>query len=190
MTAARNFIAAKKLCIATLFVISALAFSFAPVHADGPAPNRRTARFEIDFMKTMIDHHNMAVEMAELCLDRAIHDELESMCEEVIAAQTAEIDDMQSWLDDWYGISYEPRMSETDRRQLRALAKLRRKKFEIEFMQMMIEHHSVAIEEAEECVDRAFHEELDELCHNIIETQSAEIDLLEGWLCDWYRICH
>jgi uncharacterized protein (DUF305 family) len=29
-----------------------------------------------------------------------------------------------------------------------------------------------------------------ELCHNIFDTQTAEIALMRGWLCDWYKKCH
>lgn len=38
----------------------------------------------------MIDHHQMAIEMAELCLTRAIHEELRATCENIIATQSAE----------------------------------------------------------------------------------------------------
>jgi uncharacterized protein (DUF305 family) len=141
-------------------------------------------------MKMMIGHHNMAVEMASLCADRAVHPELESLCQDIIAAQTAEIADMQSWLEDWYDISYEPRMTGRDRKDLRELAELDGEEFEIEFLHMMIHHHTEAIEQGEDCVDRAFHDELLELCHNIIATQSDEIALMEEWLCQWYDTCH
>ena len=33
------------------------------------------------------------------------------------------------------------------------------------------------------------HEELRELCENIIATQTAEIELMQSWLCHWYGIC-
>ena len=153
------------------------------------APDRRTARFEIDFMQDMIDHHAMAVEMAEICLTKAVHEELRAMCENIIAAQSAEIERMQTWLGDWYGISYEPRMSRGDERMLDRLASLSGAEFEIEFMQMMIEHHERAIREAEACLQRAAHRQLRRLCENIIETQSAEIEQLQTWLCEWYQIC-
>ena len=153
------------------------------------APDRRTARFEIDFMKDMIDHHAMAVEMAEICLTKAVHEELRATCENIIAAQSAEIERMQTWLRDWYGISYEPRMTRGDQRTLGRLASLSGAEFEIEFMQMMIEHHERAIREAEDCLQRAAHRQLRRLCENIIETQSAEIEQLQTWLCEWYQIC-
>ena len=62
--------------------------------------------------------------------------------------------------------------------------------FEITFMEEMIRHHETAIREAERCVERAYHEDLVNLCENIIETQSAEIAQMEAWLCEWYGICN
>lgn len=153
------------------------------------APDRRTARFEIEFMQGMIDHHAMAVEMAEICVRKAVHEELRRLCENIIAAQSAEIEQMQSWLSDWYGVSYEPRMTRGDERTLEKLASLSGAQFEIEFMQMMIEHHERAIREAEDCVRRASHRQLRRLCENIIKTQSAEIEQLQTWLCEWYDVC-
>lgn len=56
------------------------------------APTKQQDRFEADFLKGMIDHHAMAVEMAMACDDRAVHDDL---CDRIIAAQTAEMETMQ-----------------------------------------------------------------------------------------------
>ena len=39
--------------------VGMMALSNSLACADAPAPNRQTARFEINFMKNMIDHHNM-----------------------------------------------------------------------------------------------------------------------------------
>ena len=157
--------------------------------ASGPAPTKAQARYEIDFLQDMIDHHMMAVMTAELCVEKAIHEELRALCQEIIAAQSAEIEQMQGWLQEWYGISYEPRMTRGMQKQVDRLAALSGAEFEIAFMEMMIEHHAKAIREAERCVDRAYHPELEELCEDIIATQSAEIEQMQAWLCEWYGRC-
>lgn len=162
----------------------------APLRADGPAPGRNQARFEIKFMRDMIDHHSMAVMMASLCEERAIHDELLTLCDQIVDAQTAELQQMQGWLDDWYRISYEPQVSRKMERQLGALAGLDGEQFEIAFMEMMIEHHMMAIKEGQQCLKKAYHTELKELCEDIIATQSMEIMSMESWLCDWYERCN
>ena len=65
---------------------------------------------------------------------------------------------MQSWLENGYAISYDARMSGRDRKQLRKLAKLHGEHVEISFMSMLIEHRTEATEEAEEGINRAFHD--------------------------------
>jgi uncharacterized protein (DUF305 family) len=86
-------------------------------------------------------------------------------------------------------VDYEPKMSGKMRKQVRELARLSGARFEIAFMQMMIEHHAEAVEEGEECLDRAYHDELIELCEGMVSTQTMEIELMEGWLCEWYQLC-
>lgn len=157
-------------------------------YADGPAPRQNQVRFEVKFMENMIDHHSMAVTMTALCEDRAINPELLALCDQMMAAQSAEIAEMQTWLEDWYGIEYEPKMTRKMERQLGALAELDGAEFEVAFMEMMIQHHAQAIKEGRECARKAYHEDLIELCINIIATQQQEIILMESWLCDWYGL--
>lgn len=157
--------------------------------AAAPAPNTGTARFEVDFMEGMIDHHAMAVEMATICEAQAVHAELAELCTEIRVAQQQEIDTMQSWLQAWYGVSYAPEMSRGDMRRMEKLASLSGAEFEIAFMETMIRHHAQAIREASTCLERAYHTELLDLCENIIVAQTMEIQLMRTWLCDWYGIC-
>lgn len=75
-------------------------------------------------MTTTIDHHAMAVMMSEICLTNAtVHEELRTVCGEIITAQTQEISTMQSWLQDWYGISYSPQMAQGMQNQMDMSAK-------------------------------------------------------------------
>lgn len=161
-----------------------------PAKADGPAPKRKTAQFEINFLKSMIDHHFMAVMMAETCQEQAIHPELFQLCEQIETTQSEEIAMMQGWLLEWYGIDYEPQMTEEMEQQVAHLASLSGAEYEIAFLHHMIEHHEGAVEESADCIKRAYHEELVELCIAIGATQSEEIELMQDWLCDWYEMCY
>jgi uncharacterized protein (DUF305 family) len=157
--------------------------------ANEPAPRPGTAQFEIKFMSDMIDHHAMAIEMGTVCLDKAVHDELKELCADIVSTQQQEIETLQGWLESWYGVSYEPEMTPGDMKKVERLASLSGAEFEIEFMEMMSKHHARAIKMATRCLDRADHEELLALCDNIVATQSAEIQQMSTWLCDWYGIC-
>lgn len=173
---------------ATVFS-AALALTPLLSFANGPAPTRQQARFEIDFMTDMIDHHAMAVMMASVCIDKEIRPELHQLCENIIASQSAEIEMMQSWLQDWYGVTHEPEMKPGDQRMMERMSELSGVEFEIMFMDMMIRHHRKAVREGETCIRRAYHPGLVALCHDIMQSQSEEIALMQSWLCQWYQRC-
>lgn len=86
----------------------------------------------------MIDHHAMAVQMAEVCLDKAVHPELAGMCEDIRTSQSQEMVDMQSWLRDWYGTTHEPDTKPGQMRQIERLVSLSGSEFEMQFMESMI----------------------------------------------------
>lgn len=50
---------------------------------------------DADFAAMMIDHHEGAVAMAELALERAEHDELKQLAEAIVEAQEREIEIMK-----------------------------------------------------------------------------------------------
>jgi uncharacterized protein (DUF305 family) len=61
-------------------------------------------------------------------------------------------------------------------------------RYEIRFMQDMIEHHMMAVHMSETCLARAVHPELQALCGRIVATQQAEIQQMQAWLALWYGI--
>ncbi|GAB4530034.1 MAG: DUF305 domain-containing protein [Anaerolineae bacterium] len=68
----------------------------------------RNERAEIRFLEGMIDHHQMALDMAEHCLEQTESEVVHAICQSVIDAQTPEIEQMQAWLLEWYNIEYTP----------------------------------------------------------------------------------
>jgi uncharacterized protein (DUF305 family) len=156
-----------------------------PAYADEPAADQHAARFEADFLVDMIDHHAMAVIMAEMCVDKAVHPELVATCESIVASQSAQIEQMQAWLEDWYGISHAP---EPTMAGMQRLERLEGEEFEVAFMREMIRHHWKAIREAERCLDEAEHGELLNLCEEIRSVQLAEIAQMQTWLEQWYAV--
>src|SRR5688500_2823714 len=83
------------------------AFASATTLADGPIEGR-SGRAELRYMEGMIDHHQMAVDMANDCLTKASSEELKTICQNIIDAQTAEIVQLQEWLLNWYNVQYAP----------------------------------------------------------------------------------
>jgi uncharacterized protein (DUF305 family) len=96
----------RKMMLLGLVAIIALA-GVGRTKADGPSDGR-LGRAEVRFLEGMIDHHQMALDMADHCLGKAKNSDLLSLCQAIIAAQQAEIVQMQGWLLAWYNVAYQP----------------------------------------------------------------------------------
>lgn len=57
--------------------------------------------FDEAFISGMIEHHEGAVEMAELAAKNAKHEEIKKLSEDIIMAQKSEIDEMKRWRAEW-----------------------------------------------------------------------------------------
>ena len=57
--------------------------------------------FDAAFISAMIEHHEGAIDMAELAASRAEHDEIKQLSHDIITAQEGEIAQMQNWQTEW-----------------------------------------------------------------------------------------
>jgi uncharacterized protein (DUF305 family) len=53
------------------------------------------------FIENMIMHHQAAVDMAKLSIERAKHEEIKQLSNNIITAQEKEINDMKDWQHSW-----------------------------------------------------------------------------------------
>jgi len=144
---------------------------------------------DIRFAQMMIPHHEQAIVMSELVLDKEdVAPEVADLAEQIKAAQGPEIDQMESWLADWDAPSMTDghAMGGMDglltEQQMDALEGASGATASTLFLEGMIEHHEGAIDMAEEHQDDGEHEEALELSAEIIETQSAEIERMQQLL--------
>lgn len=147
------------------------------------------------FVSGMVPHHESAVEMAEMALEKAEHRELKQMAEEIISAQEAEIAQMKRAHQRLFGSALKP--SEMSHGELGLSADEAgmnmdmsmledAKEFDREFIDMMISHHQGAIRMARVELARGGDAELKKLAQAIVDAQAKEIDEMNGWRVDWY----
>ena len=57
--------------------------------------------FDKAFVSNMIEHHQGAIDMANQAKSSALHEEIKKMAEDIISAQSREIEMMKQWQKDW-----------------------------------------------------------------------------------------
>jgi uncharacterized protein (DUF305 family) len=157
-------------------------------HEERAIHKEHAERFEIRFMQDMSDHHLSAIEEGNLCVRKATRDELKEMCRQIISDQAHEIEKIQDWLEEWYGISYTPQLRDDDERMIEAMKLLEGHNFNIVFMEMMINHHRQAILMSTDALVVAFHHKLLDLARHMIGLQADEARQFRAWLDDWYGV--
>jgi uncharacterized protein (DUF305 family) len=143
--------------------------------------------FDATFIDGMIEHHQGAIDMAEMALEQAEHEEIRTLSEEIIAAQQGEIEQMQQWRSEWFPDLEATEGMAMDMGQM-SISDDESVPFDQRFIEAMISHHQGAISMAEMALEMSEREEIRSLAEDIIAAQTAEIEQMQGWLADWYGI--
>lgn len=150
--------------------------------------------YDRNFIANMIAHHEGAVEMAKLALDQAKHEEIKTMANDIITAQTKEIDMMKQWQSDWGypSTSGDNMMDHSAMGMMDGMTMMEDSlkgktgdEFDKAFLEQMIVHHQGAINMAAPGATRAQHQEVKDLTKRIIDAQSKEIRQMKQWQSDW-----
>jgi len=68
-------------------------------------PEDAAKPYDQRWIEAMISHHQGALAMAEMALEMSERAEIRTLAEAIIVAQTVEIEMMQGWLAEWFGVS-------------------------------------------------------------------------------------
>lgn len=146
------------------------------------------------FIANMIAYHQGAIDMANLALTNAKHQEIKDLASNIIKTQTKEITDLESWQKAWgYPISNGMMMEDhsamgmmVDMADMSNMLKaLTSDEFDKAFLSLMIEHHQSAINMADPGRLNALHDEVKALANAIIDIQGKEIAQMKQWQKDW-----
>jgi len=162
-------------------------------HADMPSsPGAADAAYDLQFLDTMVAHHQGAIDMARLAGSRAQHDELRQLSGNIIRGQQVEVEKMQAWRAKWFNnappaVNMQfPGMSEgMSGMDLGRLDPLKANAFDLEFIRQMIPHHEGALAMAKDAFTKGSNEEIKSLARQIVEAQEAEIAQMKRWQEEW-----
>lgn len=162
------------------------------------SPDADKQPYDLQFIDTMIVHHQGAVKMAQMVLGKTQRPELKTFAQKIIDDQTKEIEQLKKWRDEWYagkppainmampGMTNEGmKMMNSD--HVKKMDEMEPAHFDDHFLNMMTPHHQGAIDMAKEALQKAEHPEIKDLANRIIATQSAEIKQMQAWKTAWSK---
>jgi uncharacterized protein (DUF305 family) len=156
------------------------------------SPNADDAPYVLQFLDTMIAHHQGAVDMAKPAETKADHSELKTLAKNIIADQEKEIAQMKKWREEWFAgkppaINMEMAgMSDSMKgMDMKKLGSSSGNDFDLEFVKQMIPHHEGATVMAKEALQKSQKEEIKTLASAIIKAQEAEIKQMKSWQTAW-----
>ena len=155
------------------------------------------------FIVMMIPHHEGAIAMADLALQRSRRAEILSLAERIRTSQSRENAQMRRWYRQWFGAEV-PAWSGPGRvpsmgmgggmamgwgmpglgvslEALRAAPDGDRA-----FLELMIAHHRMGVMMASHAQWSTHHPELRQLEATMVQVQSQEIDQMSRWYRQWY----
>lgn len=155
-------------------------------HSQSAGPNDA----DIAFTTGMIPHHEQAVEMSGILLEKdGVDPRVAELAERITAAQGPEIEQLQGWLRDWgaehagHGNGHaghgDGMMTEADLAALRAANGADASKL---FLEQMIVHHEGAVDMAETQIADGGDAAAIALAREIIAAQAAEIQEMRDML--------
>jgi uncharacterized protein (DUF305 family) len=188
-----------------------------PLAADGLGRGL-TAQFEIDFLKFTIDHHFGALRLTELAAGtdtrrnaeispkegtspspefpqtpaKALLDDVKSLARRNNRMQREEMLTAQMFLQEWYGITHEPRLTDDAVEAIKHLEGTEAgKEFDVEFMEIFSRHHFMIVQASTACLaaSELRHHALRRLCRGFLENQVNDINEMRHLLCEPYGIC-
>lgn len=144
------------------------------------------AEYDLQFIDTIMQHHEVAVQMGQMAIAEASDPKLKEFGRKVAEDQAKDIERLRSWREQWYGNA--PKAVNT---QLAGGESLNMKmshgespsghEFDMRLIDMMIPHHQGAIAMAREAIARAQRPELKQLAQETIDKQQKEVVDLEAW---------
>jgi uncharacterized protein (DUF305 family) len=144
------------------------------------------------FLASMIAHHQGAVQMAQMALTNAKHQEIKGLATNIVSAQNSEISQMKAW-QTALGYTNNDSTTQAAVNQMQSemdsmMGQLNGKTgdaFDSAFLTQMTMHHQSAIDMSKPAATNASQEEVKTLASNIITAQTKEVSEMKMWQAQW-----
>jgi uncharacterized protein (DUF305 family) len=156
--------------------------------------NAASAPYDLQFLDTMTHHHQGALDMARMAVEKTQNGELKAFAQKIITDQNKEIAQLKDWREKWFAGKQQamniemPGMKDSNNMMGDGMKKMEAtsgKEFDLLFLDMMTPHHEGAITMAKEALTKAEHPEIKTLANQIIKAQEEEIKKMRAWKTSW-----
>jgi uncharacterized protein (DUF305 family) len=163
-----------------------------------------TQTMDQHFIVMMIPHHDGAIAMADLALNRARKPEIKALARSIKASQTQENAQMRTWYRQWFGGDV-PSWTTGGAMGMggmgmgmgmgmgggmgmgTSLAALKNPAdFDRAFIERMIPHHRMGVMMASMAQTNSQHQQLRAMQQAMVKAQSREIEQMSQWYRSWY----
>jgi uncharacterized protein (DUF305 family) len=155
---------------------------------------------EAGFLRDMSTHHAQAVEMSMIAHANSTNQAVVTLAGDIALTQQGQINYMQAWLRDWHlsPTSTKPPMAwmpgsagevvnglmpgMATPQQLDTLRKATGKQLDVQFLQLMRQHHLGGIHMAQEAISLSDNKNVDWLAGTMVTSQQGEINVIDSML--------
>ncbi len=156
---------------------------------------KMTHDFDHDFASMMIDHHQGAIDMAQLELASGDDEKIKGIAQQIITSQKAEQEKLRTFLSGHkpgeHGEKHGVGHAEGEHNELMESMEMMMSKTKSmtmsgdpdkDFVMMMISHHEAAVKMAENEISHGHHVELKQMAQQMMSDQNAEIKEFQMWI--------
>ena len=166
-------------------------------HGGTTAPGASEQPYDLQFIDSMIHHHEGALQMADMVLGKTERKQMKDFAQKIIDDQKKEIEQMRQWREQWYpgkpaalnmelpGMKGGTEMMNSE--HMKEMDDMEPAHFDNHFFTMMTKHHEGAVEMSKDALARLEHPELKSLAERIIKAQEAEIKQMQQWKAEWKK---
>lgn len=175
--------------LVAMSLIAIIAVGCGSEDSNTPDTSKSASANNVDtmFVTGMIPHHEAAVEMAELGVQKAEHPEIKELSQAIIQSQTSEISTLKTMRESMPAANSSMMSGEEMMEMEDQVSSLKNAdEFDLAFIDAMIPHHQSAVMMANQQITSGSNAKLRTMSRAIVKAQSKEIADMQSWRKEWY----